>query len=159
MADIYSLDLTSMIKTAAEEVFDTMLSMSVKVENDSQRVDINGLRYVGTVSVAGKIMGNLNFHVGQDFARLITAEMLGSEPEEVETDELEDVIGELSNMVGGNVKSRLCDEDFSCQLSIPSITSGSNFKVESVGWMRHELLGVSFAAHKAYIEMFVKSEN
>lgn len=159
MADIYSIDLISMIRTAAEEVFDTMLSMSVEVENDAQRVDIDGLRYVGTVSVAGNIMGNLNLHVGLDFAKLITAEMLGSEPEEVEADELEDVIGELSNMVGGNVKSRLCDEDFSCQLSIPSITSGSDFRVESVGWVRHELLGISFASHKAYVEMFVKSEN
>jgi chemotaxis protein CheX len=159
MADISSLDLVAMIKTAAEEVFETMLSMSVAVENDTEKVEIDGQRYVGTVSVAGKVLGNLNLHVGQEFAKLITAEMLGSEPDEVETDEIEDVIGELSNMVGGNVKSRLCDESFTCQLSIPSITTGSDFRIESVGWVRHEILEVSFSAHKAFIEMFVKSES
>jgi CheY-specific phosphatase CheX len=157
MADISSLDLVTMIKTAAEEVFETMLSMSVTVETGHDHVDIAGHRFVGTVSVAGKIMGNLSLHVGQDFARLITAEMLGSEPDEVEIDEVEDVIGELSNMVGGNVKSRLCDENFTCQLSIPSITSGSDFRIESVGWMRREILVVSFSSHRAFIEIFVKT--
>jgi CheY-specific phosphatase CheX len=159
MADINSLDLATMIKTAAEEVFETMLSMSVAVENGIEKVNVDGHRYVGTVSVAGSVQGNLNLHVGQEFAKMITAEMLGSEPDEVETDELEDVIGELSNMIGGNVKSRLCDESFTCQLSIPSITSGSDFKIESVGWMRHEVLAVSFSVHRAFVEMFVKSEN
>jgi CheY-specific phosphatase CheX len=67
-----------------------------------------------------------------------------------------DVIGELCNMIGGHLKSRLCDFGLPCKLSIPSITCGNNFMVESRGWARKERLGFQYQEHTALVEVYIK---
>jgi len=63
----------------------------------------------------------------------------GMDEDEIEGDEeVHDVVGELSNMIGGDLKSRLCDAGLTCELSIPTITSGKEFQVQPKGWTRHE---------------------
>jgi len=49
-------------------------------------------------------------------------------------EEVNDVIGEVCNMVGGDLKSRLCDAGFTSSLSIPSITYGESFRIQPEGW-------------------------
>jgi len=105
-------------------------------------------------------MGNLNLHVEKEFARLMTAAMLGMEIDEIDGDDvIHDVIGELCNMICGDLKSRLCDAGLACELSIPSITSGSKFKIEAKGWDRGEQLGLRTHQHTALVEFFIKSGN
>ena len=77
----------------------------------------------------------------------------------VKPEEVNDVIGEVSNMVGGHLKSRFCDSGFPCDLSIPSITSGKNFKIESKNWARHERIAFCHEAHVALVEVFIKASN
>ena len=158
MSDIYALDLKTFITNAVNGVFETMLSMDVEVSEEDSQSNIEGRRIVGSVSLAGKVMGNVSIHVNEDFARLITAAMLEMETDEIEDeDEIHDVIGELSNMVGGDLKSRFCDANLDCELSIPSITSGSDFKVESKGWARRESLVFRNEQNSALVEAYFKS--
>lgn len=151
------LDLKASIRTAVLEVFDTMLSMELTDLEDSRDITENGSRIVGTVSLAGDVLGNVNLHVGEAFARCLTAGMLGMALEEVDSEEeIHDVIGELSNMIGGNLKSKLCDAGLPCDLSIPSITSGRDFHIESKGWALNERLVFGHAEHVAMIQAFIK---
>jgi chemotaxis protein CheX len=155
--EINSLDLKGFAINAVNSVFDMMLSLEVEISDaDSQAVvDVN--KIVGSVSFAGDVMGSISIQVGGDFAILMTAAMLGMELEEVDGEEVSDVIGELSNMIGGDLKSRLCDSGFPCQLSIPSVTSGSDFKIESRGWIKHESFTFCHQQHTAMVEVFIKS--
>ena len=157
MSELNGIDLKSCLVNAIADVFDTMLSMEVEA-GESNPEEIIGSRIVGTVGFAGKVMGCVNLHVGDAFAENITTAMLGMEADEIETgEEIYDVIGELSNMVGGDLKSRLCDAGFECQLSIPSTTSGSNFKIESKGWMEQERIGFASGHDKGVAEVFIKA--
>ena len=156
MTELNELDFKGFVTTAANEVFDTMLSMELE-SVPGEAPAITGSRIVGSVSFAGDVMGNVHIHVSQAFARLITAAMLGMELDEVEDDEeVHDVIGELSNMVSGDLKSRLCDEGLPCQLSIPSTTSGSDFRIESMGWSRFERYAFRCQDHLAVVEVSIK---
>ncbi len=157
MNEINSLDLKGFAINAVNSVFDMMLSMEVEISDADSQVVMNGNRIVGSVGFAGDVMGNIRIHVGDDFARVMTAAMLGTESEEVDGEEVSDVIGELSNMIGGDLKSRLCDSGFPCQLSIPSVTSGSDFKIESRGWIKHECFTFCHQQHTAMVEVFIKS--
>ena len=113
---------------------------------------------MGSVSFAGEVVGSLTIYVTQGFARVITAAMLDMEVAEVESDEeVHDVIGELCNMIGGDLKSRLCDNGFPCVLSIPAITCGNDFKIESKGWMRKERFGFKHQEHSALVEVYLKN--
>lgn len=157
MKKINSLNLKGLAINALNNVFDMMLDMTVEISDaDSQEI-INGNKIVGSVSFAGDLMGNVSIHVGDTFARIMAAAMLGMEVEEIEGEEVDDVLGELSNMIGGDLKSRFCDIGFSCQLSIPSVTSGSDFKIKSRDWMQRECFAFCYQQHTALVDVFIKS--
>jgi CheY-specific phosphatase CheX len=154
MTGIQNVDLRGFVTHSMQSVFDTMLSMKLAAEDPPQRESVTtGNHVVGTVGFAGTVMGNVNVFVSRDFAREMTAAMLGMSSDE----EVHDVIGEVCNMVGGNLKSKLCDAGLTCSLSIPSITFGNSFRVESKGWDRHELLGFRNSHNSALIEIYVKN--
>jgi CheY-specific phosphatase CheX len=154
--DLAAFDLPAFLRGATQEVFDTMLSMEL-TEKDHQELT-GASRIVGSVSLAGSVSGTVNIHVSDTFASLITANMLGMELDEIDSDEeVHDVIGELSNMIGGDLKSHLCDAGFTCELSIPSITSGKDFSIESKGWAVNEIVYFQYQEHIALVEAFIKN--
>jgi len=158
MPDINAVDLRGFVSGAMGEVFDTMLSMDIELTDEGVQANVEGERIVGSVSFAGEAVGNVSVQVNEAFARQITAAMLGMEEDEIDGDEeVHDVIGELSNMVGGDLKSRLCDEGLNCDLSIPSITSGSDFKTETKGWERHEILVFRHQEQFALLNVYLKT--
>jgi chemotaxis protein CheX len=158
MDDIDRLDIKEFVTSAITDVFTTMFSMKVKMDNGDSPVAGEGDQIVGSVSFAGEVVGNVSIYVPEGFAVKITAAMLGIEIGEVESDEeVRDAIGELCNMVGGDLKSRLSDFGFPCVLSIPTITIGSDFKIESKGWIRNERFGFKHREHIALVEVYLKS--
>ncbi|MCP4372750.1 MAG: chemotaxis protein CheX [Deltaproteobacteria bacterium] len=158
MSGINDLDLNAFVTKTLTDVFDTMLSMKLeKTDGCAKGID-GGNQIVGSVGFAGKVMGNVNILVSGDFARLITSQMLGMDTDEIESEEeVFDVIGELSNMLGGDIKSRLCDHGFKCDLSIPSITSGANLKIESSGWERYECFSFKYRENTAQVQVYIKT--
>jgi len=161
MSGIQEVDLKGFVTKAAQGVFKTMLSMPLELEDPPNIASVTtGKHIVGTVGFAGAVMGNISIFVSRQFAREMTAAMLGMAVDEIGSDEeVHDVIGEVCNMVGGDLKSRLCDAGFTCALSIPSVTFGENFKTESKGWDRHECYGVRNGLHSALMEVYVKAAN
>jgi CheY-specific phosphatase CheX len=158
MTDIINLDLKGFCANSTRGVFHTMLSMAVSPVDANPSMELTGSKVVGCVGFAGDVIGNICVHVPKQFARVMTAAMLGMEVDEVEDDEeINDVIGEVSNMVGGDMKSKLCDAGFPCVLSIPNVTSGSDFKIESKGWMRHEKIAFQMQDQLSMVEVFIKS--
>jgi len=151
------IDLGSFVVNGVKEVFDKMLSMSIENVAVSPNESIDGSKVVGSVSFAGAILGSVNIHIPANLTKVLAANMLGLSPEEIESEEeINDVVGEMSNMIGGYLKSRFCDAGFPCELSIPSVTKGSDFKVESLKWDRHERFGFKQDGDKIIVEVFVK---
>ena len=113
------------------ETFETMLSMPLSKVGKVTDPGLNERRLVGSVNYAGEVVGIMGLHVSETFARLITASMLGIEEDQIEgLDEIKDVLGEIANIVSGNLKSDFLDADLSCVISTPSITRGSDFRIE-----------------------------
>lgn len=160
MNELNGLDLKSFINKVVIDVFDTMLSMDVEETNSDFPAAGDEDKIVGMVSFVGKAMGSTCILVNETFAHLITAAMLGMELDEIEGDEeVFDVLGELSNMIGGDMKSRLCDAGFNCDLSVPSITKGKDFEIEPTDWTRHEKIAFSRGEDIILVELYLKSGN
>jgi chemotaxis protein CheX len=159
MGGIQAIDLKGFVTNAVRGVFQTMLSMPLEAaEPPAVEQLAAGRHIIGTVGFAGAVMGNVSLFVSLEFAREMTAAMLGMNVSEVGSDEeVHDVIGEVCNMVGGDLKSRLCDAGFTCSLSIPSVTCGVNLRAESKGWDRHERFGVRNSRHSALMEVYIKA--
>lgn len=159
MSRLNHLDLKAFVTKTMTDVFKTMLSMNLtQIDDDGEMID-GGNQVVGSVGFAGKVLGNVNIRVTADFARFMTSQMLGMETDEIESQaEVFDVIGELCNMVSGDIKSRLCDSGFACELSIPCVTEGNNLKVESMGWDRCESFGFKCRENIVLVQVYMKTE-
>jgi chemotaxis protein CheX len=157
MQEINTLDLKEFLINATSNVFDMMLCMEAEFIDLDIQSPAGDSRIVGSVSFAGKVMGNINIDVNDDFARVMAAAILDVELDEIEgEEEIYDVIGEVSNMIGGDIKSRLCDAGYLCELSIPSITSGHNYRIESKHWVRHESADFRCRPHTGRVEVYIK---
>ena len=71
-----------------------------------------------TVSITGSWHGHLVYASSNQAARKAAAAFLAMEPDEVGQEDISDVLGELANIIGGNVKAML---PAGCFLSLPTV--------------------------------------
>lgn len=64
------------------------------------------------------------------------AEMLGMEPDEVSPEDLADVMGELANIIGGNLKGSVGSSEDGWSLSLPVVSQGNQTVPGSTEVMR-----------------------
>jgi len=153
--------LEDLVSKAVCNVFRKMLSIKLEPIDPACTLTNpanDGDQLVGSVGFAGKANGVICIHLTESFARLILSSLLSLRPEEVSNiAAVNDAVGELSNMVGGNLKSSLCDSGFSCQLSIPSITRGNRLQIQPTGETIRAYLGFSYQQHYLLVEVYLKT--
>lgn len=126
-----------MVRTAAHDVFDTMLGIHLEesepfVSESSPRPTEGVLALIG---LAGKWAGAGTFCCSAESAQHISGALLMQEFTGVD-EEVLDAIGEVANMVLGNVKTALEEELGPMGLSIPTVIFARNFTTRSVGRSR-----------------------
>ena len=154
---IEALNLNARVSEAVIDVFDTMLSLKLKPADAVSVETLEGIRNVSSVSFSGDANGIVIIHAGDSFSREMAAEMLGREVEEIESDEeIRDMLGEMGNIVGGNLKSVFIDAGLMCALSTPSLTTGSDFKIEALDIENFEKLAFRCGKNVIVVELGVK---
>jgi flagellar motor switch protein FliN len=134
-----------------------MFSITLEPADSVTSESLEGVRNVGSVSFAGDVTGMVSIHVSQTFAREMAAEMLDMEVDEIEgDDEIRDMLGEVGNIVGGNLKSSFTDAGLTCVLSTPSFTSGTDFKIEALNMEKYERLAFRCNQNIIFVEMGIK---
>lgn len=81
-----------------------------------------------SVSVTGAWRGHVVLSCSANAAKKAAGALLGVEFDEVTTEDIADALGELANIIGGNVKSLLPEP---CALSLPHVLVG---RVEKEHW-------------------------
>ena len=156
---INSVDVPTTVINAVIDVFYTMLSMEVEYIPEVPDSFKEEKRTVGTVSFAGDVDGLFNIQVNDSFARKMTAAMLGMEEEEVEgEEEIFDVIREMSNIIGGNLKSTFVDAGLQCALSVPSIANGLDFRVEALNIIKTQRFLFHVDGHTIIVDAGIKKD-
>lgn len=83
------------------------------------------------VGLAGSHSGILAVHCPKNLALLITSNMLGMEVTEID-DDVNDAMGEIANMIGGDIKHIFSPKGADINLSIPTAIYGSDYLMESM---------------------------
>ncbi len=126
--------LTQMITRAATDVFTTMLGMDLEVGDpyvdESAPSPAEGV--VALIGLAGAWAGSGTVACPATLARRISGQMLMQDFDHVD-EEVLDAMGEVCNMILGNVKTLLEEELGPMGLSIPTVIYGRNFTTRSVG--------------------------
>ena len=123
------LAMVDPLMRAVTKTFSTMIA--VELENCKLKLmtPLTCTHVVAEVGFTGKATGVVQLRMMPDTARLIASRLLGLAAEEVTDPDINDVIGEMGNVVGGNLKSNLCDANLDCKLSPPKISRTDSFLI------------------------------
>ncbi|MDR3630935.1 MAG: chemotaxis protein CheX [Desulfocapsaceae bacterium] len=115
------------IVTATKDVFSTMVMMELEdgcpVVGKGGEIQSNISSMLG---LGGDVRGILAIHCPADVARGITGAFIGMEVEAL-NDDVKDAIGELANMIAGNLKIHLAAFDMDVKLAIPTSVIGESY--------------------------------
>lgn len=87
-------------------------------------------RYTACVQVSGGWNGAVILECSAAAARSVAGALLMVGPDEVSAEDVSDTVGELANVIGGNLKALLPGPS---RLSVPSVTSGDHYAVRVHG--------------------------
>ncbi len=118
------------IRAVTENVFASLTDFVV-APVDVATIERAGKRYVtAAVHITGEWEGTVAVACCDELARQITGVFFGVEPDEASDSEINDAIGEVANMIGGNVKALMPAPS---QLSLPTVTTGVDYVVTFPG--------------------------
>lgn len=128
LADAELLPVEHLASIAAD-VWQSFLEQEL-VQDFSPADRISGPTMTGCVQISGDWEGTVFLQLGLETARSAAETMFMADPGSLSDDEIGDGLGELTNMVGGNIKSLLPGQ---CALSLPSVAEGENCTVRVPG--------------------------
>jgi chemotaxis protein CheX len=109
-------------------VFETMMGLEAEESNDPWAPTEQW--WTAAVYLSGEWNGAVHVECDQQQACRFAGRFLSIDPAEAAEEMVRDVLGELANMIGGNLKSALMS---GIRLSLPSIVSGSDYSVRVCG--------------------------
>lgn len=123
----------SEIGRAINEIFSTMILMDVSevADSESNRIQIPS-NISSLIGLGGDLRGLLSLHFPKSVATALTSSFLGMEVTDLD-DDVKDATGELANMVAGNLKIVMAENDISAELAIPSTIIGDSYKTSGLG--------------------------
>ena len=146
-------DLDELVTAAVTGLFSTMLHMQMAPVPVEPSVVNGEPRVAGAVAFIGRLTGVVYVHTTAAFARRLTATLLHLEDAEVQAEEMiNDAMGEIANMLVGQMKSRLSDGGIHCVLTIPSVVRGSQFRIEATRSTEGRLFGFENQGQRLFVQ-------
>ena len=126
-------DLVRYILDSTESVFSTMLGLEISAGAPSVSQGAVGPSHglAALVGMAGSMVGTGSIDCSATLACHFAGAMLGSEYEAVNDDVL-DAMGEVANMIVGNIKTNVEAVVGPMDLSIPTVVHGGEFSTRSL---------------------------
>lgn len=129
------IDLVQPFLGSAESVFRSMLGASCRA-GEVAPVDQGHHMFAVTsvIGLTGDMMGAISLSMPEGTAFQVLERMTGIQAVELD-DFVRDVVGEMTNMIGGQGKRGLAP--FELRLGLPQVIVGMDYAVYSPRWVRH----------------------
>lgn len=128
-----NFDVEEEIIKCSKDVFSTMLMVELEAEEGAgQEKPAIQSNITSMIGLGGGIKGLLAVHCPLSVATAITSTFLGMDVEEID-DDVKDAIGEIANMIAGNLKISFAAVDVKVELAIPTSVVGDSFYVSGNG--------------------------
>lgn len=125
----FQMIATDDIVSITQNIFSTMLQMDpypVAAESPQD----SHFEMIGCIQIVGEWSGTVLLKVPEELISTAGSRMLMIDQESMEDADREDTLAELTNMVGGNIKSIVPNPS---NLSLPTVTNGNDFHVRTFG--------------------------
>jgi len=145
------------IRSATHEVFATMLGVElssgdVTTEKSMAAGPASGV--VSLIGLAGPLIGTGGMACTGAVACAMAASLLGAPCEAVDESVL-DAVGEITNMIIGNVKTVLEEKVGPMGLSIPTVIYGCNFQTRSARIHEWTVVPFAWGEQRVFVQLCV----
>lgn len=149
MAD--ELDIGNEIFKGTQDVFSTMISVELERETFTGQDTIQS-NLTSMIGLGGGIRGALAIHCPAAVAKAITAGFIGMEVEELDED-VKDAIGEIANMIAGNLKVSYAATGVNVELAIPTSIVGDRFRISGMAEAKRVVVPMKMAEGLFWVEL------
>lgn len=119
--DVFAfLNLEEMVERVIDDIFREMIALPV--EREYSEAAFSGPLLTSTIEFSGVIRGQVHLHTTMLFAQQITATLSGLPADAIEDELAADTIGEVTNMVSGNLHTDISNSGLDCELRVPKVT-------------------------------------
>ncbi|MGJ8679575.1 chemotaxis protein CheX [Paraglaciecola sp.] len=119
-----------------------------KKEDDKAGGDVSGL--IGMVGE--NIQGSLSISFEKGLVLEIMHKMLGERPDGINS-EVNDMVGEITNMICGGAKNELDEKGFDFGMATPMVVSGENHTIDHQVDGKKMIMPFSHESGNVYLEM------
>jgi chemotaxis protein CheX len=147
--DMNAVQLEAIVKS----IFTTMMGLPVEQGDASWLPD--GNRLTSIVYLDGDWNGAISLACSALQACEFAGRILSLDPPDTVDDDVRDVLGELANMIGGNVKSAMAT---GVRLSIPSVMDGDDHELQICGAYIQDRLAFRFAGGDFWVTIINKQD-
>lgn len=148
LPDISDEELSQLTSNALEKVFETMLGSRVELKGAADYsgakapfpdlgVEERSMIFVGSVGFVGDVNGVVYLYMKSGAAEHAASKITGLEGDELDFEIISDVCGEMTNVFAGGFKNALADQDYNSVLTIPTVLSGDELYVSTLGVIKH----------------------
>jgi chemotaxis protein CheX len=122
-----------------QTIWSSMLSL------DAEPVEWNGSTegkervLIGCIPITGAWEGAVTFDCSEALARRLAATMMRLDAATIASEDVQDALGEMTNIIGGNVKRLL---PYPSRLSLPTVADGLDYSLKVAG--SHPVSEVAF---------------
>ena len=153
------MEYSQIIIEATQEIFSSMIMLDVTPGEPFQRgKEMLKNSISGLIGLAGTTKGMLAIHLPNQTAIAITTAFLGMGVEEID-DDVRDAVGELANMLAGNVKTALDPKGSDIKLSMPSAVYGEEYSVDCLANAQSITVPFALEGDTFFVELQVREEN
>jgi chemotaxis protein CheX len=132
-------DVIEEIVSSTNEVFTAMIPMEIKSDGSFyQKEEMISTDVMSLVSFTGEHSGILAVFCNKEIALKITSSMLSIEATELDQD-TKDAMGEVTNMIAGTLKNKICDKFGDMHLSVPIVIAGGDLTISSSSGEKHDM--------------------
>ncbi|MGD8440701.1 MAG: chemotaxis protein CheX [Holophagae bacterium] len=131
-------------------VWSTQLGLDLDPDPD-RPIPIAGPSMTAAVHITGDFLGGVRLAAGLPLVRRAAAIMFARPEDRITADDARDTLGELANIVAGNIKALI---DGTSSISLPTIVDGSDYTVSTVDLRASEELGFTLDREPLTVTVF-----
>jgi hypothetical protein len=122
-----------LLKQAVIDAFQTMFSIALDVE-DATALAMGGYdMWTGSVKFSGENNGEVTLAFSRPLSLLVVAHLMNGTLEDHYSPEvISDAVGEIVNIVTGNLQSRLTDAGFPSEVEVPQVKLASSLPKDTI---------------------------
>jgi chemotaxis protein CheX len=131
----------------AQVLWETMLGLTIE-RSDDRSLPEQGGGLCACVQIVGSWEGSVLLRCDSALARHLAASALKEDPQQLTAADVQDALGELANILAGNIKMLLPRPS---RLSLPVVVDGASYELSAPG--THPILEMAFLSEGQPVEV------